>query len=197
MMAYQVRNQRIAGEKRYSLTYGKGTKQFTCVMEKTPAGWTCTQGDGAIDGGVPTMKGCKEAWGKWAAAAYEGVETPPMDAPTATPTPTAMAGPPKYAPSPKPVETSDIASWLDVVDPFDPRLRHPGGSWTALGVLQGIQEWHERYRKRIADINHALAMRETPGFNPFDHLRAMIDDCLARELPPKETDAQDPPTKST
>jgi len=39
------------------------------------------------------------------------------------------------------------------------------------------------YKERIADVNHGLAMRKIPGYNPFSFLKLMVEECVDREVP--------------
>lgn len=84
---------------------------------------------------------------------------------------------------------------LYAINPNAPRFRYPEdhpdehlrGKVTPLGILLAVQAWHERYKDRIGEINHKIAVLRVPGFNPFSFLRMMIDEIVEREVP-KETD---------
>lgn len=78
-----------------------------------------------------------------------------------------------------------------LADENNPLFRYPvdcgdselAGKETPLGLLLEIQDWHDRYKDRVAEINHKLATAKIPGFNPFSFLRLMIDECVEREIP--------------
>lgn len=181
----------------YDLSYGKGKKKITACTRKDPGNgdkWFVNE-----IGYFKKLSDLKTSWGQWASDQYNGsskangetaqtvhapVPPPPPPSTRVLPPP-----PPPIAPRRKkgnglipapPVGVAGRRAYLD--DENDTRFKVEG-KHTPLGMLLEIQDWHERYKDRVSEINHKLALAKIPGFNPFSLLRLMIDECIEREIP--------------
>lgn len=196
---YKVRAKRRE-DGSYDLSYGKGRNKVQALTKKDPSNnkWFVD-----VVGHYKKLGELKTAWGKWAEARYHGSsgvskakgETAP-DTPTPLPPVGLPEEPPpvsnrrrKTAKPARPLARYGLAMFQRV--PNDPLFRYSlgypdpakRGKATPLGMLLSIQQWCELYKERIADVNHGLAMRKIPGYNPFSFLKLMVEECVDREVP--------------
>jgi hypothetical protein len=189
LMAYQTRATRRE-DGGYNLNFGKGKKKVVAIAKKDPS-----NGKWFVDtvGHFKKLSDMKKVWGKWAAEQYNGT-TPVSPAPTITSSPSSTTIPPipkrprKGAVTPvPPLGVDGLKMFAETPD----RFKHPNipalfgdraGKPTPLGVLLEIQAWHDRYKDRITEINHKIALSRTPGFNPFSFLRLIVNECIEREI---------------
>lgn len=187
----------------YDLSYGKGKKKICGVTKKDPSNnkWFVD-----IVGHFKKLSDLKVAWGKWAEKTYHG-DSKAYGETVDKPVPAPLPPPPSIPASeditegrkrgrprgnglvPTPPE-GEVGRAEYAANPDDPRFRYPDdyedeskrGKATPLGVLLSIQEWHERYKDRVSEINHRIALLRIPGFNPFSFLRMIVDETIELEI---------------